>query len=108
MIYTIDELKEKILPVALKYSLPAVYIFGSYARSEANENSDVDVLIDRTGSDLKGLLKMGGLHNDLCECLGKNIDLITVDMLDQPDVTERTPWFVENLNKERIMIYERQ
>ena len=44
MIYTIAELSRKIIPIAQKYNIPAVYIFGSYARNEATENSDVDVL----------------------------------------------------------------
>ena len=50
MIYTFDQLKELIKPVAEKYSLPAMNLFGSYARGEATDESDVDVIIDRTGS----------------------------------------------------------
>ena len=46
LIYTIDELKQKIVPIAARYNLPAVYLFGSYARNEATEESDVDILID--------------------------------------------------------------
>ncbi|MDR3294725.1 MAG: nucleotidyltransferase domain-containing protein [Clostridiales Family XIII bacterium] len=35
-------------PIAIKYQLPTVYLFGSYARGEATDDSDVDILIDRT------------------------------------------------------------
>lgn len=106
MVYSIDELRQRITPVAAKYNLPAVYIFGSYAKNQATENSDVDVLIDKTGSTIKGLFDMGDLYNDLCECLDKGVDLLTTDALEQDDVKRRTPWFTENLMKERVMLYE--
>jgi predicted nucleotidyltransferase len=108
MVYTIEQLKERIAPLAVKYDLPAVYVFGSYARGEATENSDVDILIDKTGSTIKSLFDRAALYNDLNETLSKNVDLITISGIEQDDVKKRTPWFVENLNRERIAIYERQ
>jgi len=106
VIYTIKQLKEKIAPVALKYRLPAVYIFGSYARGDATEDSDLDFLIDRTGSTLRSLFDMGALYCDLNEHFNKEVDIITVDALDQPDVQRRTPGFKEHLLRERVAIYE--
>jgi len=105
MIYTIDQIKERVAPVALKYRLPAVYLFGSYARGEATETSDVDILVDRTGTELQGMFAMGGLYDDLSEAVGKSIDLVTTGVLSQESTKERTPWFVENLKRERIKIY---
>ena len=105
MIYTIEQLKERITPVALKHRLPAVYLFGSYARGEATETSDVDILVDKTGTELKGLFAMGGLYNDLSEAIEKPIDLITTGALEQESTIQRTPWLIENLSKERIQIY---
>ena len=40
MIYTLDEIKSRVLPVIQKYNIPAMYLFGSYARGEATEESD--------------------------------------------------------------------
>ena len=105
VVYTIEQIKERISPVALKYRLPAVYLFGSYARGDANENSDVDILVDKTGTELKGLFAMGGLFNDLSEAVEKPIDLITTGALEQKCTKERTPWLIENLNRERVKIY---
>ena len=105
MIYSIEQIKERIEPVALKYSLPTVYLFGSYAKGEANEDSDVDILVDKTGTALRGLFAMGGLYNDLCEAVGKPIDLITTSALEHKYTKERTPWIIENLNKEKVKIY---
>lgn len=56
MIYSTEELKKRIAPVAKKYGIRAVYLFGSYARNEATEQSDVDILIDRAGSAVRGLM----------------------------------------------------
>ena len=51
MIYTIDEIKEKIKPIAKKYDVVGIYLFGSYARGEADENSDVDIAIVKGDTD---------------------------------------------------------
>ncbi len=104
MVYTLDELKKRITPVAEKYRLKAVYIFGSYARNEATDDSDVDILVDLEGSIVRGW-KMGGVYNDLEECLEKKIDLVTVKTLEDEMTYLRTPKFVDSLNRERMKIY---
>jgi hypothetical protein len=43
-IYTIEEIKTIVEPIARKYGVARVYLFGSYARGEVTENSDVDLL----------------------------------------------------------------
>lgn len=106
MIYTMDELKRMIAPIAQKYQLNAVYLFGSYARNEATDSSDVDILIDRTGSKIRGMFDMGGLYSDLCDSVGKSVDLVTTQTLEQRSTQQRTPWFVDNLRKEMVKIYE--
>ena len=105
MIYSITQIEEKIEPVARRYKLSAVYIFGSYAKGAATEDSDVDILIDKTGSSLTGMFAMGGLYNDLHEALGKKISLITTNALEQECTQKRTPWLVENLNDDKVKIY---
>lgn len=106
MIFTVDELKQKIEPIAKKYELRAVYLFGSYARNDATDNSDVDILIDREGSKIKGMFDMGGLYNDLRDSVGKEIDLVTTQTLEQKSTNWRTPLFIKNVQTERIKIYE--
>jgi predicted nucleotidyltransferase len=107
MVYTVEQLKQKIAPIAIKYSLPVVYLFGSYARGDATDDSDVDILVDRTGSPLRGL-GFGGLYSELCETFGKSVDMVTTDTLEQESTKARKPWFAENLNREKVTIYERQ
>ncbi len=106
MIYTLDELREKVAPVAQKYELRSVYLFGSYARNEATDASDVDILIDRSGSKICGMFDMGGLYNDLCASIEKKVDLVTMQTLEQRSTQQRMPWFVESLKSEMIPLYE--
>ena len=47
--YSIDEISRRVAPVAKSYGLPAVYLFGSYARGEATPESDIDLLVDIAG-----------------------------------------------------------
>ena len=106
MVYTLEELRERIAPIARKYQIPAVYLFGSYARNEASDNSDVDILIDREGSTIRGMFDMGGLYAELQSSIGKNVDLVTLQSLRQKSTLERTPWFVENLQKDMVRLYD--
>lgn len=44
-IYTLDKIKDIVNPIANKYNVQAIYLFGSYARGDADENSDLDFLV---------------------------------------------------------------
>ena len=61
----------------------------------------IDVLVDTTDSIVQGWI-IGGLYNDLCETFGDEIDLITTNALIQGEGQDRTPWFTENVMKERL------
>ena len=104
MVYSIEELKRRIAPVAEKYGLHEVYLFGSYARNEATEQSDVDILIDRAGSNIRGMFEMGSLYEDLCACLGKKVDLVTTQTLEQSSTQQRSPLLVQTVQAERIRL----
>ena len=47
MCYTIKEIKEKTVPIAEKHGISRMYLFGSYARGEATDDSDVDIFVDK-------------------------------------------------------------
>ena len=106
MIYTIDEIRQIVTPIAEKYHLPAIYLFGSYARGTANEHSDVDLLVDTAGTQLKSLLTLGALYNDLEEALGKRIDLITVSSLQQRIQIPSEEAFRDAVWKEKVSLYD--
>lgn len=102
--YTIDEIKRRIVPVAEKYHLAAVYLFGSYARGDATADSDVDLLVDLTGSTAHGMM-LGGLYADLEDALGVGIDLVTVASLRTPTTRRSQLHFRETVARERMIIY---
>ena len=106
MIYTIDEIRQIVTPIAEKYCLPTIYLFGSYARGTANERSDVDLLVDTTGTQLRSLLTLGALYNDLEEALGKRIDLITVSSLRQRTQIPSEEAFRDTVWKEKVSLYD--
>lgn len=107
MILSIEQIKNLIEPIAKKYRLRAVYVFGSYARGEATPNSDIDLLIDRECSYINSLIDIGNLYNELCEKLKKEVDIVTTQTLNQQSTQERMSIFITNLNKEKIKIYEK-
>lgn len=45
MIYTTDQLLQIILPILKKYRAESALLFGSYARQEATQASDIDLLV---------------------------------------------------------------
>ena len=104
MIYTIDEIKKRIEPVAKDYTLERVYIFGSYARGEATEESDVDILVE--GFNDKRFFAFAGLFVDLEEALEKKIDLVHAEAFDEkynPD--ELSLEFRDRIFEDRVKIY---
>lgn len=104
MIYTLDEIKSRVLPVIQKYNIPAMYLFGSYARGEATEESDLDFLVDTTGTRLTSLLSLGELYCDLEEIFCKEIDLITVRAVTQNISTETDRDFRDAVFREGVKL----
>lgn len=82
------DLKEKIRelkPVLeKKYKVKSIGLFGSFARDEANEDSDIDILVEFSGNigwefiDLKEFLE---------ESLEREVDLVTIEAL-KPELKE--------------------
>lgn len=76
----LDELiqakREDILQIARKYGAYNVRVFGSVARGEADEKSDIDLLVDMEKG--RSLLDLIGLLMDLETLLGCKVDVVTV------------------------------
>lgn len=105
MVYSVEQIARLVLPVAQKYGLKAVYLFGSYARGTATEDSDIDLLIDTSGTDIKSLLSLSVVYCDLEEALHKHIDLITVSSLEQRPQMETDSRFRDAVLRERVNLY---
>ena len=78
--------REAILQVADKHGARNVRVFGSVARGEADDQSDIDFLVDMEPG--RSLLDLGGLLMDLQDLLGQNVDVVTERGL-KPRIRER-------------------
>ncbi len=76
---TLEEIKAKALPVLHKHDVIKASVFGSIARDESDEKSDVDILVEMSGE--KSLLDLAGLKIELEEILGRGVDVLTYESL---------------------------
>ena len=87
---TLDDLlktkRNEILAVAARHGAHNVRIFGSVARGEADERSDIDLLVDMEPG--RSLLDHAGLWLDLNAALGRKVDVVTERGL-KPRIRER-------------------
>ncbi|MCL2212637.1 MAG: nucleotidyltransferase domain-containing protein [Oscillospiraceae bacterium] len=80
-IYTVDEIKEISVPIAKAYGVKKLALFGSYARGEAREWSDIDFVIDKGSSEKLRGLDYFGFILDLEDAMKIDVDVITYDSL---------------------------
>ncbi len=71
-VYEIEQIKELLLPLTLKYDIHKIILFGSYAKGKPDSLSDIDLAID--GS-INGL-KFFGLLEEINQLFVKDVDLI--------------------------------
>ncbi|MBR2699552.1 MAG: nucleotidyltransferase domain-containing protein [Clostridia bacterium] len=97
MVYTIEQIRRIASPIAASYGVKSLSLFGSYARGEATEDSDIDLLLDRSG--MSGGWAIGGLYSDLSEALGKELDMVTTTGADRS--------FLARIQRDEVRLYER-
>lgn len=96
---TIEEIKKAVAPICERYGVERLSLFGSYARGEADEKSDVDLIVDKYDSTkLRGFV-WGGLYADMEEALGVEIDLLSRD-----DTRQK---FLDKIAKDEVLLYAR-
>ena len=78
--------RDDIQRIARKHGARSVWIFGSVARGDADDTSDVDFLVEMERS--RSMLDMGGLLMDLRELLGRDVDVVSVRGL-KPRIRDR-------------------
>jgi predicted nucleotidyltransferase len=76
---TIEFIRSITVPIAKRYGVKKVALFGSVANGTAREDSDVDIVISK--GRLKGLWQYAGLVMDLEEALGAHVDVLEYDQL---------------------------
>ena len=92
---TLDKINEVVRIVAPQYEIDQVYLFGSYARGDATKESDCDFRV--VGGNMRSLLDLGGLYEDLAEALGTRIDLVLTKNMSKE--------FYNLIRDEEILVY---
>ena len=95
-ILTPEDINRFVRPIAEKYHVKEIYLFGSYARGEANENSDLDFLVFG-GKNFK-LTMIFSLAEDLREVLNKKVDVFEISEINQDSD------FFKTIMKERVLV----
>jgi len=81
-----EQIREHKIELKYRYQVARLGIFGSFARNEATESSDVDILVEF--SETVDLFHFVRLQSYLAEILGRNVDLVTPDAL-KPLIKDR-------------------
>ncbi|MDK9698760.1 MAG: nucleotidyltransferase family protein [bacterium] len=68
-------LSERLPELKRQFPIKSLALFGSVARGDETENSDVDILVEFT--EPIGFFRLGDLEDQLSELTGSKIDLVT-------------------------------
>ena len=102
MLKTVADLSEIgiiLKPVFIQNNVKRAAVFGSYARGEQKDDSDMDFVVDF--ADGASLLDLGGLFEDLSEATGRKVDILTYhSLMREPND------FAANVMNEIKVIYE--
>lgn len=86
---------EKLIDICRENDVSMLAVFGSMARGEAKEQSDIDLLVKF--SERKGLLALVRLERILSETLGRKVDLLTEAAI--------SPYLRDNILKDLQVLY---
>jgi len=76
---TIESIKQKIIPLAEKYQVSKIDLFGSYANGNMTEKSDVDFLV-KFKEDVPSIFAVMGLQEELKKQLDISVDIVTLPL----------------------------
>lgn len=92
----VSELKSVIGPLAQQHGFDKVVLFGSYARGDNNDNSDIDLLV--YPGKAKGYFVLGKFYAAVEAATGKKVDVLTREALDEA--------FYQGIKKDEVILYE--
>lgn len=95
-IFTIEDIVKLVKPIAEKYRVQKIYLFGSYARGEAVQDSDLDFLV--YGGEGFKLTMIFALAEDLRSALNKKVDVFEINEINTDSE------FYHTIMKERLVV----
>lgn len=95
---TVNEIRTKVAAFFRDKPIQRAFVFGSLARQEATERSDVDILVELDATKTVGLIEYIRISDDLETILQQKVDLVAEDGL--------SPFIKPQVDREKILIYE--
>ena len=92
---TIEDIRYAVVPLAEEYGAARVSLFGSFARGEASESSDIDILLEK-GS-IRGMQVLD-FQDALSEALGRPVDVVTT--------AGASARFLSKIRRDEVTLYE--
>jgi uncharacterized protein len=100
---TTEQIKQTVSEYFKDKPVKKVYLFGSYARGEANEESDVDLLVDLDSEKEVGW-QYFVWYEELEKIFTKKTDVVS--NVSKPEHTSN--WrLIERINKDKVLLYEK-
>lgn len=93
--YTIEELRNRIAPIAQQHGVQSVSLFGSYSKGTAADDSDIDLKIEK--GKLRSLFQICGFRLAVEDALERPVDLVTSDSSDRD--------FLDMIAKDEVLLY---
>lgn len=98
MVFTVEDIQRRIIPIVMKYGINSISLFGSYAKGNANDDSDLDFVMDK--GELRGLIQYMSLVEDLEEEFNCHVDLVSKGSSNKK--------FLNAIKKDEVLLYERE
>lgn len=96
--FTIEEIRKKSVPIAKKYGVKKLSLFGSYARGDADEKSDVDFIFCGGDGKIKSYFGYLDFVFDLEDEFKCKIDLVSEGISDKN--------FLNEIKNDEVILYE--
>ena len=94
---TLEEIRKKVIPIAKKYKIEKISLYGSYARGEADKKSDLDFLVIG-GKNFK-LTLIFSIAEELREIFNKNVDVFEISEINQDSE------FYKKIMNEKVLLF---
>lgn len=99
-VLTIEEIRSALAEICKDSSVNRIWLFGSYARNEADAESDIDLIVDLDRAlDIEIFDSINGVKLD-------TLSLKSFDRKRQSDLRFNKR-FVDRVDRERILVYEK-
>ena len=98
-VYTINDIKKLLKEVLNATDVQKAILFGSYAKQNQTDTSDIDIVIDSNGK-IKGL-KFYAIIDMIKEKFDKDVDIIDTSEIDEGSLIE------SEIEKTGVVVYEK-